>query len=154
MSLAGSSRSRSMLISIPRFYAVQALLRSIAPIIAAEQKLRGKAISEGWANVDEKELEKWSKVGQEIVQSEVRKLWDDTYDEEYARLFRRVSARRLWLRRDGSLTLSSASGIAEESQIRRDRHLQTVPRPTGRLQSRLPFYIQKAVYLPTRSYPG
>jgi hypothetical protein len=42
-----------MLTFIPRFYAVQALLRSVAPIIAAEQKLGGKAISEGWANVDE-----------------------------------------------------------------------------------------------------
>jgi hypothetical protein len=84
-----------MLTFIPRFYAVQALLRSIAPIIAAEQKLGGKAISEGWANVDETDIEEWSKAGQKIAQSEVERLWDDTYDEEYARLFRRVSARRL-----------------------------------------------------------
>ena len=71
---------------------MQALLRSVASIIAAEQEIGGKAISEGWANVDEKKLEEWSKAGQEIVQSEVKQLWDDTYDEEYTRLFRRVSA--------------------------------------------------------------
>jgi len=81
-----------MLTFILRFYAVQALLRSIAPIIAAEQELGGKAISEGWANVDENELEEWSEDGQQIVRSEVKQLWDETYDEEYARLFRRVSA--------------------------------------------------------------
>jgi len=50
----------------------------VAPIIAAEEELGGKAISEGWANVDEKK------------------------DEEYAKLFLRVSTRRLWLRRDVS----------------------------------------------------
>jgi len=86
---------RSTLRFIPRFYAVQALLRSVAPIIAAEEELGGKAISEGWANVHEEKLIGWSKAGQEGVQSEVKQLWDDTYDEEYARLFRRVSARRL-----------------------------------------------------------
>ena len=80
-----------MLIFAPRFYAVQALLRSIAPIIAVEEELGGKAISEGWANVDEKKLEEWSKVGQESARSEVKQLWDVIYDEEYARLFRRVS---------------------------------------------------------------
>ena len=90
------------LIFVPRFYAVQALLRSLAPIIAAEKELGGKAISEGWANVDEQELDKWSKVGQESLQSEVERVWDDTYDEEYARLFRRVSTNLLWLRCDGS----------------------------------------------------
>jgi len=81
-----------MLTFIPRFYAVQALLRSVAPIIAAEQELGGKAISEGWANVDENKLEEWSEDGQQIMRSEVKQLWDETYDEEYARLFRRVSA--------------------------------------------------------------
>ena len=106
---------------------MQALLRSVAPIIAAEQELGGKAISEGWASVDERKLEEWSNAGQESVRSEVKQLWDDTYDEEYARLFRRVSTCCLWLRRDTSLTLPSAFGIAEESQIRCDRHLQTVP---------------------------
>jgi len=77
------------------FYAMQALLRSIAPIIGAEKELKGKAISEGWANVSETKLEEWSKAGQASVQSEVEQLWDSTYDEEYARLFRR----RLGLRR-------------------------------------------------------
>jgi hypothetical protein len=48
----------------------------------------------------------------------VKQLWDDTYDEEYARLFRRVSTHCLLLRLDTSLTLLSAFGIAEESQIR------------------------------------
>lgn len=81
-----------MLTPIPRFYAVQALLRSVAPIIAAEQELGGKAISEGWANVDENKIEEWSEDGQQIMQSEVKQLWDETYDEEYARLFRGVSA--------------------------------------------------------------
>ena len=99
---------------------MQALLRSVAPIITAEQKLGGKAISEGWANVDEKRLEKCLKADQEGLQSEVRKLWDNTYDEEYMRLFRRVSAYHLLLRSHTSLTLPSAFGIAEESQIRRD----------------------------------
>jgi hypothetical protein len=75
----------------PRFYAVQALLRSIAPIIAAEKGLGGKAISEGWAKVSEKKLEQWSKIGHEIAQSEVEQVWENTYDEEYTRLFRRVS---------------------------------------------------------------
>jgi len=91
----------------------------VAPIIGAEVKLRGKAISEGWANVDERKLEEWSKTGQESVQPEVEQLWDDTYDEEYTRLFRRVSIQCSWLRLDASLTPSSAPGIAEESRIRR-----------------------------------
>ena len=73
------------------FYAVQALLRSVAPIIAAEEELGGKAISDGWADVGNDKLEEWSKSGKERVRSEVKRLWDDTYDEEYARLFRRVS---------------------------------------------------------------
>lgn len=90
------------LIFVLRFYAVQALLRSLAPIIAAEKELGGKGISEGWANVDEKELDKWSKAGQESLQSEAERVWDDTYDEEYARLFRQVSTNLLWLRCDAS----------------------------------------------------
>lgn len=106
-----------MLTPVPRFYAVQALLRSVAPIIAAERKLGGKAISEGWANVNEKKLEEWSKTGQESLRSEVKRLWDDTFDEEYAKLFRRVSTCCLWLRHGALLTLFSAFGIAEESQI-------------------------------------
>lgn len=109
-----------MTMFVPRFYAVQALLRSVAPIIAAEEELGGKAVSDGWAGVNEKKLEEWSKVGQESVRSEVKQLWDDTYDEEYARLFRRVSTHCSWVRHDASLTLLSASGIAEESQVRRD----------------------------------
>lgn len=74
---------------------MQALLRTLAPIVAAELELGGKAISEGWASVDEKKLEEWSKIGQESVRSEVKQLWDDTYSEEYARLIRRVSTRCL-----------------------------------------------------------
>lgn len=74
---------------------MQALLRAIAPIIAAEEELGGNAISEGWANVGERKLEQWSKAGQG-VRSEVQQVWGETYDEEYARLFRRVS--RFWLR--------------------------------------------------------
>ena len=96
---------------------MQALLRSVAPIIAAEKKLGGKAISEGWADVDEKKLEKWSEAGQESLQSEVKQLWDDTYDKEYVRLFGRVSTHRLLLRHGASLTHALAFGIAEESQI-------------------------------------
>lgn len=72
---------------------MQALLRSVAPIIAAEEELGGKAISKGWANVHGEKLEGWSKAGQKSMQSKVEKLWDDTYDEEYARLFRRVGIR-------------------------------------------------------------
>jgi len=68
------------------------LLRSVAPIIAAEEKLGGKAVSEDWANVDEKNLEECLKADQEGLRAEVRELWDNTYGEEYVRLFRRVSA--------------------------------------------------------------
>jgi hypothetical protein len=70
------------------------LLRSVAPIITAEEELGGRAISEGWADVSEKKLEEWSEAGQESVRSEVKQLWDNTYEEEYARLFRRVRIRR------------------------------------------------------------
>lgn len=96
---------------------MQALLRTLAPIITAELELGGKAISEGWANVDEK-LEEWSKTGQESVRPEVKQLWDDTYDEEYARLIRRVSARCLLLHHDASLTIPPAFRVTEESQVR------------------------------------
>ena len=106
-----------MLIFAPRFYAVQALLRSVAPIIAAEEELGGKAISERWANVDEEKLEECLKADLEGLRSEVRELWDNTYDEEYARLFRRVSAHHLLLRLSASLIPPSAFRIAEESQI-------------------------------------
>jgi hypothetical protein len=71
--------------------AVQALLRSVAPVVAAEEKLGGKAVSKGWANVDEKKLEEWSMAGDKSLRSKVEQLWDYTYDEEYTRLFRRVS---------------------------------------------------------------
>lgn len=98
---------------------MQALLRALAPIVAAEQELGGKAISEGWANVDGKKLEDWSKIGQESVPSELKQLWDDTYGEEYARLIRRVSTRCLWLYHKASLTIPSAFGATEESQVRR-----------------------------------
>lgn len=74
---------------------MQALLRSVAPIIAAEEEAGGRAISEGWADVDENQLEEWSKAGQEGIRSELKQLWDETYSEEYARLFRRVSSRRV-----------------------------------------------------------
>lgn len=94
---------------------MQALLRSVAPIIAAEEKLGGRAISEGWADVTEEQLEKWSKAGQEKVRSGLEKLWDDTYDKEYARLFRRVSIARLCC--DESLMSVLAFGITKESQI-------------------------------------
>jgi hypothetical protein len=93
---------------------VQALLRSLAPIIGAEEKLGGKAISEGWADVDEKKLEEWSMAGQESALHETKQIWDDAYDEEYARLFRAVSAYRLLLCDDVPLTPVSASGIAKE----------------------------------------
>lgn len=95
-----------MLTFILRFYAVQALLRSVAPIVAVEEEFGGKAISEGWADASNNELEEWSKSGQERVRSEVKQLWDDTYDEEYARLFRRVSTHHLKLRHSSSLTPS------------------------------------------------
>lgn len=93
---------------------MQALLRSIAPIIAAEKELDGKAISEGWANVSEQKLGEWLKVGQESTQSEVKQLWDDTYDEEYSRQFRRVSIDHLLLCHP-SLMPGSAFGAAKES---------------------------------------
>ena len=97
---------------------MQALLRTLAPIIAAELELGGKAISEGWANVDGKKLEEWSKTGQESVRSEVKRLWDNTYDEEYARLIRRVSTRCSLLHHNASLTIPTAFGVTEESQVR------------------------------------
>jgi len=103
-----------MLTLAPRFYAIQALLRSVGPIIAAEEQLGGKAISEGWANVDEKRLEECLKADQESLRSEVRELWDNTYDKEYARLFRRVSTHHFLLLRCASLTPPSAFGTAEE----------------------------------------
>ena len=128
---AGMPQWRPTLIFILRFYAVQALLRSVAPIIAAEGELGGKAISEGWADVDEQKLEEWSKAGQENLRSEVKQLWDDTYDKEYAGLFRRVSTHRSWPRCDTLLTPALAFGIAEKSQVRRSGHIQTVPRLNG-----------------------
>ena len=109
-----------MMTSVLRFYAVQALLRSVAPIIKAEEGLGGKAVSEGWANVGEKELEKCLKADQESLRSKLREVWDNTYDEEYARLFRRVSTHHLLLRLHALLRPPSAFGISEESQIRRD----------------------------------
>lgn len=94
---------------------MQALLRSVAPIIAAEEELEGKAISEGWANVSEQKLEEWLKAGQEGAESEMKQVWDDTYHQEYARLFRRVSAYHLWPHCDAALTPGSAFGFAKES---------------------------------------
>jgi hypothetical protein len=96
---------------------MQALLRSVAPIIGAEEEFGGRAIFEGWADVSEQKLEEWSKAGQEGMRSELKQLWDDTYDEEYARLFRRVSIYRLCLCRDVSLTPVSAFGATEESWV-------------------------------------
>jgi len=87
----GPLRLRPALIFAPRFYAVQALLRSVAPIVTAEEELKGKAISEGWANISKEQLKKCLGTDQENLRSEVEELWDNTYDEEYARLFRRVS---------------------------------------------------------------
>lgn len=92
---------------------MQALLRSVAPIIAAEEELGGKAISGGWADVDQRKLENWSKVGQESVQSEVKQVWDDTYEEEYARLFRHVSIYFYLMRCNASLTSVTALGAAK-----------------------------------------
>ncbi|KAF9645094.1 UPF0061-domain-containing protein [Thelephora ganbajun] len=99
------------------FYAVQALLRSVAPIIAAEEELGGKAISEGWANVDEKKLEQWSKAGQESVRSEVKQVWDDTYDEEYARLFRRRLGLRKGLKSDETGIFKRFLDLMEEHNL-------------------------------------
>ena len=119
MSLAGLSKAWPSLTSVPRFYAVQALLRSVSPIIAAEEELGGKAISDGWASVDEKKLEEWSKAGEKSLRTKVKQLWDSTYDEEYTRLFRHVSTHCLWPRRDDPITPGSAFGVAKP-QIRRD----------------------------------
>lgn len=79
-------------------------------------------------------MKKCLEADQEGLRSEVGELWDNTYDKEYARLFRRVSTHHSLLCLPASLTPPSAFGIAEESQIRRDRHLQAVPRFNGKTQ--------------------
>lgn len=107
----GSPLSRFTAEFISRFYAVQALLRSVAPIITAEEELGGKAISEGWADIDENKLAKRLKASQDSLQSMVKKLWDNTYDEEYARLFRRVRTFHSWLSLYAPLTPHQRLGL-------------------------------------------
>ena len=50
--------------------------------------------------------------------AEVKRLWDNTYDEEYARLIRRVSTRCSLLHHNASLTIPPAFGVTGESQVR------------------------------------
>jgi len=99
------------------FYAVHALLHSVAPIIAAEEELGGKAISEGWANVGGEKLEEWSKADQEGVRSEVQQVWDDTYNEVYARLFRRRLGLRKSLKSDETDVFKRFLDLMEEHSL-------------------------------------
>jgi len=96
---------------------MQALLRSVAPIIGAEEEFGGRAISEGWADVSEQKLEEWSKAGQEGMRSELKQLWDDTYDEEYAGLFRRRLGLRKSLGSDEANIFKQFLGLMEEHSL-------------------------------------
>lgn len=48
--------------SVPIFFSVRTLLRPVV-FITAEEELKGEAIPEGRANVDEKQPGEWPKVG-------------------------------------------------------------------------------------------
>ena len=52
---------------VPRFYSVQALFCPVALIITAQEERGRDAISEGWANVDEKKPEEWFEAVQESL---------------------------------------------------------------------------------------
>ena len=58
--------------------------------------------------------------------------------------FSAVSAHCLWLCHNASQTPSPTLRIAKGFQIRRGRHLRTIPRFNGRAQSWLPFYVLSA----------
>lgn len=86
---------------------------SCLPHHSGRRGARGEVISGGRASVDEMKPEEWSKAGQENLQSEVKRLWDDTYNEGHAELFRRVSIHRLRLCRNASQTPSLVLRIAK-----------------------------------------
>lgn len=60
------------------------------------------------------------KVDRPMTRSEVKELWGDAYNEEYAKLFRCVSTHRLWPDRSASQSRmpSAALRISGESRIR------------------------------------
>ncbi|KAF8312501.1 UPF0061-domain-containing protein [Clavulina sp. PMI_390] len=75
-------------------YAMRKLLRSLAPLVGAEQE-SGKAVSEGWAkDADETQIDLWREDGLRH-QQEVDSIVMDVFTEEYYRLMRK----RLGLRK-------------------------------------------------------
>lgn len=71
-------------------YAVRALLNALAPLIGAEAKLGGKAVSAGWAeDLSQEKLEQWKEKGLEL-RDEAERVTQETAAVEYGRLMRKV----------------------------------------------------------------
>ncbi|TRM58619.1 hypothetical protein BD626DRAFT_550636 [Schizophyllum amplum] len=76
-------------------YALRSLLNSLAPLIGAEKKLGGKAVSSGWAaDASDEQIKKWKASGLEL-QSGLERVMQEECATEYGKLMRK----RLGLRR-------------------------------------------------------
>jgi uncharacterized protein YdiU (UPF0061 family) len=96
-------------------YALRSLLNSLAPLIGAERKLGGRAVSPGWAdNVSDEKLAQWRLNGLEAVKKEMEDLAQKECANEYGSLMRKVAPPPSGLRRS-----ENSSSVAQRLGLRR-----------------------------------
>ncbi|THH07030.1 hypothetical protein EW146_g9443 [Bondarzewia mesenterica] len=72
------------------FFALRALLNSLAPLIGAEAELGGKAVSAGWANdFEDEKIKELRARGIELVEHDLRTVFESEYADEYAARMRK-----------------------------------------------------------------
>ncbi len=80
--------------NVDRIYALNALLRSLAPLIGAEEEL-GQAVKSGWASgASSEKLDEWRSRGLEL-EAELRSEIESVFEEEHWKLYRTVCFQHL-----------------------------------------------------------
>lgn len=105
-------------LDVHSIYACRALLNALAPLIGAEISLGNKAVKEGWAtDVSSDTLQSWRTTALEQIQSEMERIFQETYTVEYNRLLRKRLALRLKVDNDQSEIFQPLLDMMESQQL-------------------------------------